>query len=260
MEEYKQIIETEEAKYPELAALSSSNFEVWNWAKNVIAFLASHMAGLLQAHKQEVEGMIATQELGNITWYEQKAYEYQHGDKLVLRENVPGYATTDTTRQVVKHCAVIEQPDGLLVFKVAGNDGNITPLSSEEQAGLAEYLSRVKFAGTRVQVQSHPADVVRYTIEVEADPKIIDSTGARIDGTNPDVVTAAIKAYHEAIDFGGTLYLSRLIDSIQQQEGIIDAHITLAQYLEAGQWKTINRKWVSPAGYVIESGTTINYV
>ena len=58
-------------------------------------------------------------------------------------------------------------------------------------------------------------------LHVYYDALVLDSTGARLNGgENP--VEEAIEGYLNGLEYGGVMYASKLIDVIQQAEGVKD--------------------------------------
>jgi len=71
----------------------------------------------------------------------------------------------------------------------------------------------------------------------------------------------AINSFHQNIGEQGVVYLSKVIDSLQAIAGVIDAHMVSADYWDGEAWEVINKKFESPATYVVldEAETNFNY-
>ena len=96
------------------------------------------------------------------------------------------------------------------------------------------YLSRVKFAGTIIEVVSLPPNRLRCNITIELDALIFDVTAGdtldsalRIDdGSNP--IKESFKDYLNNYPFDEAFYISKLINAIQEVEGVKDVVINEA--------------------------------
>ena len=98
-------------------------------------------------------------------------------------------------------------------------------LEPGELEALRAYVAAVKFAGTQAFVYSYPSDTVTLQLSIWRDPMVLDENGCARDATHTPVVENAVRAYLDGIVYGGTLNKTRLIDAVQQAEGIVDAVI-----------------------------------
>ena len=225
VEEIEESIQTEAAKYPELDALTSNTSKVsfWKYTIKVVAFVAHMIELLFDRHKEEVNAIIVTTEIGTLDWYKSVCLSYQHGDNLVLINNIPSYFETIQSKQIVKKVAISEDENSILVIKVAKEvDGGFVRLIEEEKAGLSTYLSRVKIAGTPINLISEDADTLEITATIKVSNLVFNAEGKLLADSNQSPVLEAIKKYLKDVDFGATLYLSRLIDVVMDIDGVID--------------------------------------
>ncbi len=265
-EQYTQIITDKAAEFPELSELEANPSRVpeWLYIKQVQGFLWKSIAEMVDQHKAETDLKIVQQETGTLSWYRDKVLAYQHGDPLTLINNVPGYNLPDPAKQIIAHASLKEvqvNDETVIDIKVAkANGDDLEAIDVLELAGLQTYLAKIKFAGTKLLVQSLPPDQVYYDLDIEVDQTIIGLDGKRLDGTTDTPILDAIGAFHKSIGEDGVLYLSKVVDALQSISGVIDVEMSAAFYSDNG-WQAINRKWESPATYMeLDVGQTIiNY-
>ena len=225
VEEIEESIQTEAAKYPELDALTSNTSKVsfWRYTIKIVAFVAHMIELLFDKHKKEVNALIITTEIGTSDWYKYACLSYQHGDNLVLINNIPSYFEVIQEKQIIKKVAINEDENSTLVIKVAKEDNGVfVRLIEEEKAGLLTYLSRVKIAGTPINLISADADMIKITATIKVSNLVFNDEGKLLGDTNQSPVLEAIKKYLKVVDFGATLYLSRVVDTVMSIDGVID--------------------------------------
>ena len=186
----------------------------------IVAVAARTMEWLHDQFRTEVEERIAMAFPGTISWYWNKVMQFQYGDDL--NENAT-YDVEHEDKKIIKHCAVIEVDNGIIV-KV--NKGTLTynQLTQTELAALTEYIRQIKFAGTVAYVYSFIPDELDLEINIWRDQMVLDENMKRItDGE--DVITNAIVDYLNGIAYGGVLNKTKLIDAIQAVEGVVDVTI-----------------------------------
>ena len=262
LEEIQQVIQQAAASFPELSDMETnpSTVQVWKYAKRVMALGIRSVEEIVDVHKQEVEANINTQAFRGLDWYKDKVLQYQHGDSLVVAANQVVYPAIDPTKRIIAQVAIVEsQTNGSLEIKVAKDANGLTALSADELAGLQTYLNRIKIAGTLVTTTSGNAVLVRYNVNVEVDKLVLNGQAARIDGTTTTPVQEALEAFHQSLEFNGTLFLSKATNAVQDVEGIIDVELT-ATYSDGVSWLPITRKLLPTSGYVslYQEMTTIN--
>lgn len=239
-----------------LAISSSSKVAIWRlWAYIVSVAIFTHES-LWNIFKVEVQTIADGAIVGTVRWYQDMVFKYQHGDTLVY-DPVTGkyaYLAINTANQIVKRCAVIEQQDGVLAFKVAKlSSGLPVALSNAEQASLATYLKKIRFAGTRFTLLSGSGDIIRIQATIYFDGVI----------TLPAItanVIASIIGYIGSLPFNGEMLLSRLTDQIQAVEGVRDVVLVAVQTktIPANPYNPITRVHVPIYGYYQIDNTSGN--
>lgn len=224
-------IDTEVAKHSELDAVqnNSSFFSFFSFIRKVVAFIVFQLELIFDAHKEEIEEIINVTEPGNLLWYKSIVLEYQHGDALIIENNLHTYNTIDLTSRIVKKVSVVEVEINnrmTLVFRTAKEvNGVFVKMNETEVAGLSSYLHERKFAGTRIDVQSNDPDELYLSFNAILDPILFNDSGELLEGSGKPI-PIAIESYLKEVDTADTFYLSSLIKLVLNIPGVIDFRIT----------------------------------
>lgn len=186
----------------------------------IVAMAARTVEWLHDQFRAEVEARIAAAFPGTVSWYWNKIMQFQYGDDL--NEDAT-YDEIHPDLQIIKHCAVFEVDNGIIV-KVNKGDNTNQALDATELAALTEYVRQIKFAGTVAYVYSFYPDELNLEINIWRDPMVLDENMNRITDGEP-VITNAIVNHLNGIAYGGMLNKTKLIDAIQGVEGVIDVTI-----------------------------------
>ncbi len=132
---------------------SSSKVAIWRlWAYVAAVAIYTHEV-LWDLYKAELQAIASGAIVGTSPWYQAQVFAFQNGDPLVYESSTGRYkyAAVDTAKQIVKRCAIVEQSDGTLAFKVAKlSSGLPVALTTPEQTSLTGFLKKIRFAGTRL--------------------------------------------------------------------------------------------------------------
>lgn len=246
---------------------STSKVAIWRLFVYIQAFAVWIHEGLFEAHKVEIEALIAENKLHTAKWYRGKALAFQFGfniGELDYYDNTGADETAVLASQVVKQASV-EEIGGKLKIKVAGEDafGNLQPLSAPQKTAFTQYMSLVRDAGTRLEIVSRPPDELALTIDVYFDPLILDGSGRRLDGANDTPVQDAIEDYLYNLEFNGELILTKLTDFLQKVEGVNEPVIKAASArFGANPYAPINEYYIADSGYMVKDNalTVINFI
>nr|MDQ3072785.1 hypothetical protein [Bacteroidota bacterium] len=147
---------TEKELKSELNVLTSeSNASIWRLWLYIPAKIIQWLEELFDDHKSDTEVLISEKEFATIPWYIDQLKKFQYGDALTLIDLKYQYAVVDPTKNRVHRAAVVEDPDGELVVKVAKDtEGTLGPLIPDEQNSLTAYLNKIKAPGTIVTLLS----------------------------------------------------------------------------------------------------------
>ncbi len=238
---------------------SSSKTAVWRMWTYIVAVTVWALENLFDLHRNEVNSLINEKAPHSLRWYANKARDFQYGSELVPEEDYYDNSnlTEDeiTVRKIIAFSAVVEQERGLRlkVAKIKSDDPNdLDALTPGQLQAFGEYMNRIKDAGVNpLIVDSQPADSLKIELNIYYNPLVLDSTGARLDGTDPDPVGKRIKEYLRNLPFNGTMVLAYLVDALQQVDGVVIPHIVKAQAKYGDlPFKVIDVKYSPDAGYL----------
>jgi len=200
-----------------------------------IAFAINLFELILDAFRIEIQTKVDGAYIANKPWWKGQALAFQKGYNLILNPKtfVWSYALIDTTAQIVKRVAVREtvQEDGACKLKIlvaTENDGTVAALLAADLNLFSIYANQIKPGGVLLQIISDSGDVVDFGLTINYNALLLTSAGLSIlNGNYPvnDAITGFITTLNNST-FGGDLNLTKLIDSIQIAEGVIDAKIT----------------------------------
>ncbi len=183
-------------------------------------------------NQSEVTNKINTLVPHTLAWYRTKALLFQYGfDLLPDSDKFDNGDATDEAIQdskIIKQCSVNESDDGRLIVKVAKEvDNEFEALEPQELTNLNTYLQDVKDAGVRLDVISLLPDKLKIGLTIRYNPLLLDENGVCLR-TGKEPVKDAIKSYLKQLPFDGELSLMKMIDAIQEVEGVEDLKLTNA--------------------------------
>lgn len=254
--QWKVIIKDYMATETSLAGLTSTSASAEHalWV-NILSLVAMYVDGLFDLFRADVDTVINAQSAHTLQWYVTKAKAFQYGVTLPADTDV--YAVVppaDEAVLIVTSAAGVEQAANNKVrLKVAkGLPGALEPLSGGELAALNTYIKRIKDAGVRVEATTGEADDLRMKLQVYYDPLVLTATGERIDGTSTTPVKDAIGEFLSSLPFNGVFVLNDLIDYIEAVEGVVIAHVLVAQANYASlPYVDIPVRYTPDAGYMV---------
>ena len=191
------------------------------------------MARQIADIKTEIQEKVDSSYIANSAWWHAQAMAFQKGIGLVMNTTtfIFGYQTIDITKQIIKRVAVRQNVDGVCkvqLFVATETGGEISALLAEDKNLFEAYASVIKPAGVLIQVISGNGDIVDFSITVDYNPLVMDSTGKLIIGTNYPVIdslTDFITKLND-VDFGGNLNITKIMDAIQLVDGVVDVSVT----------------------------------
>lgn len=198
----------DKAARPELSSLTTtSQTAIWRvWA--YITAMAHHLLEkIFDAFKLEVNDLIASQKVHTGKWYQQKALEFQFDTDIeqeVVVDNLfkVYYVVIDPTKRVVTRASIREASRKIYVKLNKGTVPNLAVLTEAEISAFTAYINLIKDAGTKIIVQSFPAEKLIAKIEVDFSP----SQGVVL----ADQVKNMIDDYLANLDYDGVLNVQAL--------------------------------------------------
>jgi len=207
--------------------------------ENILFYIVAACSHVLEVifdqFKADVDDKISRAVVASVPWYYKIAKEFQYGDALIFNEATQQYSypKEDEKKRLVKYVAVRDRGSSVEILASGETGGQPTVLSDDVLTAFKQYLNRVKIAGVILSVRSLPADSISITATIRIDPLVIDRTGTRIeDGSF--VVENAVNAYLRNIIYGGTFNKTKLVDAIQNVEGVLDVELHACKYSTDG--------------------------
>ena len=228
--------------------LSTSAAAEWRMWTHCVAYCIHLFELALDHFKDEMDADAKREVAGSLTWYRRKCFEFQDGYELTFSTTtgILGYETADADAQVVKVASVSVSEANTLVIRVAtfDNTGETVPLASQQTQNFKDYIDAIKFAGTKTQVISTDADLVRYTIQAWYDPAYPAET-VRAN------ILASLTAFRTSQDFGGIIYSHEVLEAVTSVAGVVTAKIVslTRKGSEDSQWTAIDTASRLHAGY-----------
>lgn len=207
---------------------STSNVAIYNLWAYCVAFVIWFQYEFFDQFKSDMTVMIREQKQYSLLWFRVKAKEYRHGEDLPYDLDEYPTPVDDDTDLPVTRASVEElelQSRKHLFIKVATGDDELAPVSDQVKIGLEQYFGRIKPAGTKIIIFTDVADDLKLKLRFYYNPLLIDSVGARVDGTNDTPVQDAIRSFLKDLPFNSELRLSTLVDTLQNVEGCADAEV-----------------------------------
>jgi hypothetical protein len=225
--------------------------------------------------KSDIQTIADTAPSGNAGWVRQKMLDFQYGDSITINTTddtaddyfVPKYAVPDTSKQIVTQCAVSDGVGSTIDIKVAkGVSPSLTPLSAAELSALSDYYfgtggtQGIGFAGVDASFISLLPDRMRFEADIYFYGQYVSAT------VKTNVITAidAFLASFSDDNFGGNVFVIKLVDAIQVVEGVSRVDITdikgRAESVPLGSATTVDIQGVysTTAGYIISEDTVGN--
>ncbi len=228
-----EIINAKESNSDLAELTSTSKTAVWRLITFVIAFSIYTLEKLFDIHKTETDDKIALLKPHTARWYRQKALAFQYGYPLVPDSDVYDNSIISeeqlTQSKIVKYSAVTESEEGLVIVKIATENGGVlSPISDEQKASFEAYIAEIKDAGVTIHTINYLPDKLYLNMTVYYNPLVLDAQGnSIINGGKP--VEEAIKQYLKELPFNGELVLAHLVDRLQQVEGVLIPQINNAE-------------------------------
>lgn len=228
--------------------LSTSAAAEWRMWTHCMAYCIHVFEVTLDLFKDEMDADVEREIAGSQTWYNEKCYEFQMGHELVFSDVTGklGYEKDDAESRVVKIACVDVSEDGTLYFRVAtmDEDGKIVPLTSNQMLNFKNYIDAIKFAGTKTQVISTDADLVRYQLTAWYNP------ATPVD-TVREAVMEALDEFRISRRFGGVIYRHEMLDAVTAVDSVVTAKIVslYRKGTDDDEWQEIDTVSHLHAGY-----------
>jgi hypothetical protein len=255
--------------FPEDGGSSVSVFNIIIFVVSAAIFTFEVIADNLRINIQAVAD---TAPSGNPGWLRSQILKFQYGDAITINTTdvdsdeyfVPQYAVLDLSKRIVTRCAVTDGVNNTVNVKVAkGIAPTLSPLTTPELAALRNYYfgtsgtQGVGFAGVNANFISLNPDRIKITANVYYLGQYIEAT------VKANVITSIedfLNTFAED-NFGGTVFLIKLVDAVQLVEGVSRIEITdvkaRPEATPLGSATDVNTQGVyqTIAGYIIPEDT-----
>ena len=194
----------------------TSSVSLINLLLYVVATAHHIMERMFDSFKEEVEKRIASAYPGSISWLWNRAMEFQYDDDMnaYFQENGT-YQSMNSEFQIIKHAAVIEEYNVVKV-KVSGDD--YAPLEQAQLTAFEAYMNALKFAGVKLSVSSLESDDLSLKIHIWRNRLVMPEE-------DDSVLKSAIEEYLNNIRYGGVFNKTRMMDAVQNVQGVEDVTI-----------------------------------
>lgn len=236
----------EKQAQPELAQLNSpSSTALWsNWLQ-VFARIIHLFEVKMDMFKSEIQNIIDNNQYGTLYWWAEKTKQYQHGELLQFLNNHYVYPSTNPEKQIVGLVSITDER-GVVKVKAAKVLNHLPKeLSATEAAGLLSYCQQIRPAGTRISVESLPADLLNVRL------KIYYNAQVDLETLIPKIEAAFIN-YINTLEFDAVFYVNKMIDALQMVPGVIKEQVeveNISVKQGTAAYTSFNSKYQAKSGY-----------
>jgi hypothetical protein len=205
---------------------STSKVAIWRLFVWLVSFLIWTHEQIFAQHVIQIEETASQIVPGVARWYKNQALLFQLG--YSLEWDGDKYTYSDTTSEEAVDSRIITQAaaidvSGQVQIKVAkGTLGSFSALSTDEKLAFDAYIELIQFAGVDIVNISAVADWLKLYYTVEYDPLVLDSEGKLLSDGATKPVEVAILNHIQALPFNSDLRITKLTDSIQEAEGVVN--------------------------------------
>jgi hypothetical protein len=247
-----------------LSGLYNSKVSIWQTTMYVVAYASWMQESLYDIFKSEVDTLTLNREFGQLPWYVNKAKEFQYGDSLQwIDNNYYGYLVVDEEKQIITQASATVS-NGIIILKVAkGEIGSLEKLTTTELQAFTNYFmgsgtasanDGIAPAGTKMQIISDDADLLKMSINIYYDPLVLDNTGLLLEDGVTLPVAEAITNYIQGLPFNSKFRLIDLVTEIKAVSGVDNVVIKYCDAMYGVQaWTDIvaleSQTYTSYAGY-----------
>jgi hypothetical protein len=222
---------------------STSMVATWRLLVYVFSVAVWTLEKLFDIFTVETDAKIAASKAHTVAWYKQKALDWLFGVELVPETDYYDFASlTEEEIQAAKIIAnaapvkeVLNGNGRLRIKLVKMVNDEYAPLMPDELTAIGTYFDRVSDAGTNVVPTTGDADMLKIKANAYFNPMVLNTEGARLDGTDPTPLPSGIKAHLKSIQFNGSLIIKRLTDDVETIAGVeifevLEAYSKYASY------------------------------
>lgn len=239
-------------------------WRLWCWIMATISWINEN---LFEAHKKEVEDLIAARPQPTLRWYQQICFTFQYSDALIWNGKQYVYADTASAaaeaKRIIKRAAVVKG-GSQLQFKIAKLDGAGKPvkLTIGERTAFEAYLEDMAYPGTNTVVISEDPDQLKLQLKIYFDALQLNPDGSSTADPSAFPVKNAVNAFVQNLPFNGRMNVQKLADAIQGVPGVVDLELPQisARYGNL-PYQPTGREYIPFAGHMVldEASSSITY-
>lgn len=215
---------------------TESNSAPWRAIIYMISFIINTLEKILDVFKSEVYSRIEASQPGVLSWYVQKAKEFQVND--LLNSQTLSYDIVSTDKQIIYYASAQENLRGGITLKIAKED---TYLSDNELRQFVTYMELQKFAGVQISYVSIMPDVITIDAVFFYNPSVSESIIR-------DLISNTIKGYFQEVGFDGTFRVNDLITRLRLLSEIDDVKINQVEVVQNLKSSIIDLSYQSVSG------------
>jgi len=220
--------------------LTDSKVAEWVLQLYNTAYHSRNVQTGMQSAIDEIIVELKKQRVPDPMWFIDKVKAFQYGDTIVIIDGIPGYATIDTAKQILESVTTSIRENSIYIKIRRVND---TLLSVPEVTALQGYISRIQYAGARIILENYEPDLIAIIMTVIYD-------GSKDLATVKANVETTINDYLANIEFDSEIIVNKLIDKLQQVDGVIDPRIDEMSAINTlGNPTIIKHNYPTYAGY-----------
>lgn len=239
---------------------STSRVAIWKMIFFACASAVWVLEKLFDAFRVELDDRLAQKKPHSARWYAEKAKAFQFGFNLQPESDTydnTGY-TDDQVEdsKVIKHAAVLEQERGIRIKVAVESGGDLAKAGPDVMTAFDAYIEQIKDAGIKIIKTTGDPDELKAKLRIYYNAQVLRSDGGRIDGTDPEPVQNALRAYLKDLPFNGLFVPQLAVDRLQAVDGvvIVKDDVWEARY-GALDFAAIDVEYTPDAGYLrLEDG------
>ena len=190
----------------------------------IVAVAIWTLESLMDQHQKDIDEAITKNAVCSIPWYHAQAMAFQLGHFVEFNPETYRfeYPEVDETARIIQFAAVRQlEVEGVTKLRVYVSKAGKQPLSPAELEAFSAYITGIGAAGTHFEIISQAPTSLAFTLQVVRNAMVIDMDGNRLSGSGKPV-DEAISSYLDGIIYGGVFNRTKLVDAIQQADGVSD--------------------------------------
>ena len=198
-------------------------WRLWLWIMAVGSWVIENYQDI---HEAKINQIITDRRPHQLPWYVNESKKFQYGHEIEWQDDHFTYAVLDEESRIVKYCSAnkVVIYGGMKVMIKVQKAGKV-PLGYDEIISFTNFWSKWGDAGVQIGIASIPINKIWFTISIWRDLNIITTDNTLILDPSINVLQRGAQEYLDGVEFDGLISWKKMIQSIINQPGIIDAVI-----------------------------------